>query len=114
MKKKNKILSLVLFVGLLFISCTTSITPQLLSIKFIDDRTIEYEFTVALGSDDSGNYSVESFTANPNDDYKIVFQEYFSPKGKIRFNKDIPDGVTFTLDFCDDNGKFILTQSIKK
>lgn len=114
MKKKLLFVSLFLL-SFLLNSCVFSITPQLERIKFTDDKTIEYEFSFALGGDSSGIYSVKKFSITPDDGYRIKVQSYGTfTKGQIRWNKDIPDGVFIELDFYDSNDNFILTHSFVK
>lgn len=114
MKKKLLFVSLFLL-SFLLMSCIFSGKPYLLSIKFTDDKTIEYEFPFALGGDSSGSYSVKNYSITPNDGYRIKVQSYGTiTKGQIRWNKDIPDGVFIELDFYDSNDNFILTHSFVK
>ena len=113
MKKKLLFVSLFLL-SFLLMSCIFSGKPYLLSIKFTDDKTIEYEFSFALGGD-SSIYSVKNYSITPNDGYRIKVQSYgIITKGQIRWNKDIPDGVLIELDFYDSNDNFILTHSFVK
>lgn len=113
MKKRLFFVSLFLL-SFLLNSCVFSITPQLERIKFTDDKTIEYEFSFALGGD-SSIYSVKKFSITPDDGYRIKVQSYGTfTKGQIRWNKDIPDGVFIELDFYDSNDNFVLTHSFVK
>ena len=55
MKKKFVVINTVI-IGMLLSSCKMSIYPDLLSIEFIDDRTIEYEFAFVIGENASARY----------------------------------------------------------
>ena len=114
MKKKFVIINTII-IGILLSSCELSISPQLLSIEFIDDRTIEYEFALVIGENAStGYYRVKYFSIIPDDEYKIVENTYEMTNGKIVFNKDIPDGVTVKLEFYDFDRNYILTHHFVK
>jgi hypothetical protein len=114
MKKKFVIINTII-IGILLSSCELSISPQLLSIEFIDDRTIEYEFAFVIGENASARYyRVNFFSIIPDDEYKIVENTYEMTNGKIVFNKDIPDGVTVKLDFEDSEGNYVLTHTFVK
>lgn len=89
-------------------------TPQLQSVKFVNDRTIEYEFTLALGDDYSNIYSVSRFSMKPRDKNGIKWHEGSTTKGKIHFEKDIPDGTTVNLDFYDTDETFICKHTLVK
>ena len=91
------------------------VSPNLLSIEFVDDRTIEYEFSLVIGENAStGYYRVKYFSIIPDDEYKIVENTYEMTNGKIVFNKDIPDGVTVKLEFYDFDRNYILTHRFVK
>ena len=113
-KKKFVIINTII-VGILLSSCKMSIYPDLLSIEFIDDRTIEYEFAFVIGENAStGYYRVKYFSIIPDDEYKIVENTYEMTNGKIVFNKDIPDGVRVKLEFYDFDRNYILTHHFVK
>ena len=114
MKKKFVIINTII-VGILLSSCKLSISPKLLSIEFVDDRTIEYEFAFVIGENAStGYYRVKYFSIIPDDEYKIVENTYEMTNGKIVFNKDIPDGVRVKLEFYDFDRNYILTHHFVK
>ncbi|WP_191014319.1 hypothetical protein [Treponema zioleckii] len=71
------------------------------SVKFVNDRTIEYEFTLALGDDYSNIYSVSLFSMKPRDKNGIKWHEGSTTKGKIHFEKDVLDETTIVLKFYD-------------
>ena len=113
-KKKFVIINTII-VGILLSSCELSISPQLLSIEFIDDRTIEYEFTFVIGENASARYyRVNSFSIIPYDGYEIEENTYTMLTGKVVFNKDIPDGVSVKLEFYDSNKNYVLTHRFVK
>ena len=105
---KRKILYVI--IAILLSSCDISGTPDLLSIGFIDDRTIECEFPLF----DSNSYSVQKYSITPNNGYKIKYQTFAITKLKIYFNKDIPDGVRVKLEFYDFDRNYILTHHFVK
>ena len=107
-KMKRKILYAI--IAILLSSCDISGTPDLLSIGFIDDRTIECEFPLF----DSNSYSVQKYSITPNNGYKIKYQTFAITKLKIYFNKDIPDGAIIELDFEDSEGNYVLTHTFVK
>lgn len=113
---KNKFVVInTIIVGILLSSCKMSTYPDLLSIEFIDDRTIEYEFAFVIGENAStGYYRVKYFSIIPDDEYKIVENTYEMTNGKIVFNKDIPDGVRVKLEFYDFDRNYILTHHFVK
>ena len=113
---KNKfVLIYFVTISILLSSCKLSISPNLLSIEFVDDRTIEYEFALVIGENAStGYYRVKYFSIIPDDEYKIVENTYEMTNGKIVFNKDIPDGVTVKLEFYDFDRNYILTHRFVK
>lgn len=114
MKKKLLFVSLFLL-SFLLMSCIFSGKPYLLSIKFTDDKTIEYEFPLVKEDEEYQTYFVKKFSITPDDGYRIKVQSYGTfTKGQIRWNKDIPDGVFIELDFYDSNDNFILTHSFVK
>lgn len=100
----------------ILMSCTLSDEFQIISIRFIDDKTIEYEHTAVIG-EKSGDYSVGNFAIVPDEGYRIVSQVGSTTKKKIYFNKDIPDGAIIKLDFYEGNNSdkiFVLTYSFVK
>ena len=114
MKKKFVIINTII-VGILLSSCKMSIYPDLLSIEFIDDKTIEYEFPFVIGENAStGYYRVKYFSIIPDDGYEIEENTYTMLTGKVVFNKDIPDGVTVKLEFYDFDRNYVLTHTFVK
>ena len=114
MKKKFVIINTII-VGILLSSCKMSIYPDLLSIEFIDDRTIEYEFAFVIGENASARYyRVNSFSIIPYDGYEIEENTYTMLTGKVVFNKDIPDGVRVKLEFYDFDRNYVLTHTFVK
>lgn len=112
---KNKFVVInTVIIGILLSSCALSISPQLLSIEFIDDRTIEYEFSFVLGGNGVDNYFVQKFSITPDNGYEITQNTFIFPKGKIYFNKDIPDGAIVELDFQDFDRNYVLTHTFVK
>ena len=57
---------------------------------------------------------VSNFSITPKDGYKISYQTSVMSKGKVYFNKDIPDGSTVKLDFYDSDENFVLTHTFVK
>ena len=112
-KKKFVIINTII-IGILLSSCKLSISPQLSSIEFIDDRTIEYEFSFVLGGNGVDNYFVQKFSITPDNGYEITQNTFIFPKGKIYFNKDIPDGAVVELDFQDFDRNYVLTHTFVK
>ena len=112
---KNKVVVInTVIIGILLSSCKLSISPQLSSIEFIDDRTIEYEFSFVLGGNGVDNYFVQKFSITPDNGYEITQNTFIFPKGKIYFNKDIPDGAVVELDFQDFDRNYVLTHTFVK
>ena len=112
---KNKFVVInTVIIGILLSSCALSISPQLSSIEFIDDRTIEYEFSFVLGGNGVDNYFVQKFSITPDNGYEITQNTFIFPKGKIYFNKDIPDGAVIELDFQDFDRNYVLTHTFVK
>ena len=99
---------------MLLTSCTFSVQPFLKSIEFIDDKTIEYEFSFVIGDNASGSYSVQKFSIIPDNEYRIKYQTFSVTKGTVYFNKNIPDGVTVKLDFEDSEGNYLFTHTFVK
>lgn len=114
MKKKIFIIIIVL-VNLLILSCID--TPKLVSIGFIDDKTIEYEIEFSLRSP-SGNgngYDVKLISMSPDNGSTITSSSSSNTKGKLHFTKAIPDGTTIDLEFCySSTGKRAFTHSFIK
>ena len=112
--KKNFVLLYFITLIMLLTSCTFSVQPFLKSIEFIDDKTIEYEFSFVIGDNASGSYSVQKFSITPDNGYRIKYQTFAITKLKIYFNKDIPDGAIIELDFEDSEGNYVLTHRFVK
>ena len=112
--KNNFVLLYFITLIMLLTSCTFSVQPFLKSIEFIDDKTIEYEFSFVIGDNASGSYSVQKFSITPDNEYRIKYQTFSVTKGTVYFNKNIPDGVTVKLDFEDSEGNYILTHRFVK
>lgn len=113
--KKGIIFICNIFLCILFTSCVFTFgTPELQSINFIDDKTIEYEFSFALGSDTTNLITVKNFTIIPRNGYRIIKKTFSQPRGRIVFNKDIPDGAKIKLDFYDTDYNYICTYSFVK
>ena len=112
--KNNFVLLYFITLIMLLTSCTFSVQPFLKSIEFIDDKTIEYEFSFVIGDNASGSYSVQKYSITPNNGYKIKYQTFAITKLKIYFNKDIPDGAIIELDFEDSEGNYVLTHTFVK
>ena len=112
---KNKFVLIYLIVlNILFMSCKCTFTPDLLSIGFVNDSTIEYEFSFVLGGNGVDNYFVQKFSITPDNGYEITQNTFTFPKGKIYFNKDIPDGAVVELDFQDFDRNYVLTHRFVK
>lgn len=109
----------ILLLSILFTSCVFTI-GELVSIKFKDDKTLEYVFSISgfYGNDDSDlDINVRNCTFNPNDGYKIKYkssERFFYYTGYLHFNKDIADGTEITLDFYDTDDNYICTHSFVK
>lgn len=108
-----------LFLCILFTSCQFTI-GDLVSIKFKDDKTLEYVFSIYgfYGNDDSDlDINVRNLTFNPNDGYKIKYkssERFLFYTGYLHFNKDIADGTKIKLDFYDTGDNYICTYSFVK
>ena len=113
MKSKTMFICAILASSILM-SCYFAGEPYLLSIKFVDDKTIEYEFPLVSGNDGYLQYSVRNCSITPKDGYKISYQTTVMSKGTVHFNKDISDGSTVKLDFYDSDGNFVLTHTFVK
>ena len=113
---KNKFVVInTIIIGILLSSCKLSISPNLLSIEFVDDRTIEYEFAFVIGENASARYyRVNFFSIIPYDGYEIEENTYTMLTGKVVFNKDIPDGAVVELDFQDFDRNYVLTHRFVK
>ena len=103
--KNNFVFLYFITLIMLLTSCTFSVQPFLKSIEFIDDKTIEYEFSFVIGDNASGRYKKKKFSITPDNEYRIKYQTFSVTKGTVYFNKNIPDGVTVKLDFEDSEGK---------
>lgn len=113
--KKKFVLIYFVTISILLSSCKLSISPNLLSIEFIDDRTIEYEFAFVIGENASARYyRVNFFSIIPYDGYEIEENTYTMLTGKVVFNKDIPDGVSVKLEFYDSDRNYVLTHRFVK
>ena len=113
--KKKIVLIYFVTISILLSSCKLSISPNLLSIEFVDDRTIEYEFALVIGENASARYyRVNFFSIIPDDGYEIEENTYTMLTGKVVFNKDIPDGVSVKLEFYDSNNNYVLTHTFVK
>lgn len=112
--KSKTIFVCVILASFMLMSCYFAGEPYLLSIKFVDDRTIEYEFPLVSGKDGYLEYSVRNCSITPDNGYKISYQTKVMSKGKVHFNKDIPDGSAVELDFYDSDGNFVLTHTFVK
>ena len=112
--KNNFVFLYFITLIMLLTSCTFSVQPFLKSIEFIDDKTIEYEFSFVIGDNASGSYSVQKFSITPDNEYRIKYQTFSVTKGTVYFNKNIPDGVTVILDFEDSEGNYVLTHIFVK
>ena len=112
--KNNFVFLYFITLIMLLTSCTFSVQPFLKSIEFIDDKTIEYEFSFVIGDNASGSYSVQKFSITPDNEYRIKYQTFSVTKGTVYFNKDIPDGAIIELDFEDSEGNYVLTHTFVK
>ena len=112
--KNNFVFLYFITLIMLLTSCTFSVQPFLKSIEFIDDKTIEYEFSFVIGDNASGSYSVQKFSITPDNEYRIKYQTFSVTKGTVYFNKDIPDGAIIELDFEDSEGNYVLTHRFVK
>lgn len=110
---KKIIFSILLVLTFVFTGCLYSGgDPQIVSMNFIDDKTLEWVTT--QGADGRRCSNVGSCSFNPNDNYSRKYCEFSWRTGKIHFNKEIADGCTVTVDFKDEDGKYICTESIVK
>lgn len=89
--KKRYILQvyLYLFLCILFTSCVvfTFGTPELQSINFIDDKTIEYEFSVGVGSGSTNQITVKNFTIIPRNGYRIIKKRFQNQREELSLIK---------------------------
>ena len=69
--KSKTIFVCVILASFMLMSCYFAGEPYLLSIKFVDDKTIEYEFPLVSGNDGYLQYSVRNCSITPKDGYKI-------------------------------------------
>lgn len=110
---KKIIFSILLVLTFVFTGCLYSGgDPQIVSMNFIDDKTLEWVTT--QGDDGRRCSNVGSCSFKPNDNYSRKYCEFSWRTGKIHFNKEIADGCTVTVDFKDEDGKYICTESIVK
>ena len=113
MKKFTYLLLTLLLINILT-SCQFSDSPELLSIRFTDDKTLEYEFAIVLG-ENSGGFSVNSCSMTPDNGYKITYQTHDNAKGKVVFDRPIPDGTTLELVFhYSSSDEYALTHTFVK
>ena len=96
----KKHIHIIIVLGVMLISSCID-TPKIESIRFIDDRTIEYENEFSLGVGDYGysGYDVKLLSLDPNNGAYVKRNVHSSTKGKIYFSKDIPDGTIVKLEF---------------
>jgi hypothetical protein len=96
-----------------------STEPKLVSIKFVDDKTINYQFSwTSDGSKEKDPYyKVKSVTVTPDNNYSVkenYFIDSYHYLSKIVFDKPIPDGSTITIDFVDKDENPVCTHSFVK
>ena len=113
MKKFTYLILTLLLINILT-SCQFSGTPELLSIGFTDDKTLEYKFAIMLG-DNGGGFSVHSCKLTPDNGYKIRYQSHDNIKGNVYFDRPIPDGTTLELVFhYSSSDEYALTHTFVK
>lgn len=114
---KRILFSFVLLVSLLVPACIISGEPKLLSIRFIDDKTLEYEFA-RLQVNENTEFEISYFSITPDDGYRILYEsgtDFGTLKRRAYFNKDIPDGTKIDLTFCYSSSKeYALSYSFVK
>ncbi len=112
---KKNIFNIVFIIYItIFTSCSFNFGPQLLSAKFIDDKTLECEFAIVLGKETTGNYTIYSYTLTPATNSKLYFQSSGMTKLKAYFTNDIPDGTNVELHFRDPNDKDVFSCTFTK
>lgn len=110
---KKIIFSILLVLTFIFTGCLYSGgDPQIVSMEFIDDKTLEWVTT--QGDDGRMCSKVSSCSYSPDNGYSRRYYEFSWRTGKIHFNKEITDGCTVTVEFEDDDGNYICTESIVK
>ena len=89
--------------------------PKLVSIKFVDDKTINYQFSWT-SDEKKPAYYVKTFSITTEYDCSVEsnFYDYDCYVGEIVFNKPIPDGATVTIDFVDKDENPVCTHSFVK
>ena len=115
MKRK----SLLVFITILIVSfnsCVFTIGTQIISLKFIDDKTLECEFAIPIGKEIKGNYYISKVTFDPNISCHLSSQSNSLTKVIAHFSNNIPDGTEITLTFKEsrDSDIEILTCTFTK
>ena len=96
-----------------------STEPKLMSIKFVDDERIRYQFSwTSDGSrEKTPYYKVGSVSITPDNSYSIKYNFYidsYDYVSEVVFDKPIPDGSTVTIDFVDKDENPVCTHSFVK
>lgn len=116
-KVMKKRISFICFlpIVLLLAGCPfTTGKPFLVSIDFIDNKTIEYKVATSLDYEYDQSFSASLVSVTPDDGYRIKMNTFSLNKGQIFFNKDIPDGVQLELDFYDGDRNYVFSHTIVK
>ena len=109
MKTLTKLLFVVLLCSI-FMSCENIVEPELTSIKFIDDKTIEYhfnqdsEFTLGETKYVTLKPVINMITDLDGKDCKVSVSSYqtIGLTGKIFLSGNVPDGSLVVVDFFDE------------
>ena len=109
----------VILLGVMLIpSCID--TPKIESIRFIDDRTIEYEneFSLGVGWEEGrghNGYDVKLLSLTPDNGARRASSWHTPTKGRLYLTKDIPDGTVVKLEFYyADTDDFAFTYTVVK
>ena len=114
MKKRISFICFLPIVLLLAGCPFTTGKPFLVSIDFIDNKTIEYKVATSLDYEYDQSFSASLVSVTPDDGYRIKMNTFSLNKGQIFFNKDIPDGVQLELDFYDGDRNYVFSHTIVK
>ncbi|MBQ5876230.1 MAG: hypothetical protein IIW71_00360, partial [Treponema sp.] len=91
--KSKTIFVCVILASFMLMSCYFAGEPYLLSIKFVDDKTIEYEFPLVSGKDGYLQYKVSNFSITPKDGYKISYAAHIAGLAKAGVSVGVDYGI---------------------
>ena len=105
-----------LFLIIILTSCEYEVIPELMSIEFTSDRTIEYHYTTGDTAFSALQANLKSITDSDGKKCNIHATEYETQgfTGRIKLSDNVPDGATVVIDFEDSDGNYLYTVTIIK